>query len=164
MAEYTRNIEGLSHSVTRRKLVANGVTVTDGDFVYQTGNTWSNAAMQTGPKRLAGTVIGGDTENLVRTYAGGTTVGDGTRQVLVNIEKDAEYLVKMAGTGSGGFSAADEGFYFNLVQGTGAAQTVDYATKSATTGQLRCLRYNPGIRGTDNTFGLFVIALNERVA
>ena len=162
MAEYIRNIEGISHSVTRRKLVASGVTVSDGDFVYQSGNTWTNAAIA--GKRLDGTVTGGDTATLNRVYGGTTTLGDGTREVLVNIEKDAEYLVKVAGTGVGSFAAADEGSYFNLAQGTGAAQTVDYATKSATVGQLKLVRFNPGIRGTDATFGLFVIAFSNRVA
>jgi hypothetical protein len=162
-AEYVRNLEGHSNTATRKKPVANGVTVTDGDFVYQTGGRWSNAAMQTGPKRLAGVVQGGDTENLNRVYSGpAATVGDsaGTKQVLVAIEKDAEYLVKANAT----VLEADEGSYFNLVQGTGTAQQVDYATKSATTGQLRLLKAAPGIRGTDATYGVFVIALNERNA
>lgn len=159
-AEYIRNLEGNTNEATRRKPVASGVTVNEGDFVYQSTGFWTNASIA--GKKLAGVVLGGDTTTLNRVYNGTATVGDGTKEVLVMIEKDAEYLCKMGGTGSGSFAIGDEGQYFNLVQGTGAAQLVDYATKSASTGSLKCIKYNPGIRGTDATYGLFVIALNDR--
>lgn len=161
MAEYLGNQEGLSHAVSRQLPVTSGVTVTDGDFVYQSGNAVTNASIA--GKRLMGTVQGGNAGTLVRSGFTNTTVGDGTDKnaVLVNVEKDGRYLLKMAGTGAGSFSATDEGSYFNLTGSTGA-QTADYATKSATTGQLLLVKYNPGIRGSDATYGIFVIAQNQR--
>jgi hypothetical protein len=155
-AEYTGRDEGHSNSVTREYSVASGVTLTDGDFVYLAAGRVTNAAIA--GKRLLGTVIGGDTQNLDRSY-GLTAVGNagGTVKVLVNIERDARYLVKCSGAM---VEATHLGKQFGLTGNTGAQQ-VDLTTVTDSTGQVVCIQTNPGIRGTDNTFGLFRMAAKQ---
>lgn len=158
-SEYTGRDEGNTNSVTREYAVASGVTVNDGDFVYLDSNGRISNASITG-KRLLGTVVGGATGAALatnRTYTPAST-GDagGTVTVLVNIERDARYLLKNDNVGTT-FAVTHVGKYFDLTGATNA-QLVDTSTASATTGQLYCVSFNPGIRGTDATYGLFRLA------
>lgn len=158
MAEYLGRDEGHTNSVTREYPVASGVTVTDGDFVYLTAGRVSNASIA--GKRLLGQVVGGDTQNLDRAY-GLTAVGNagGTVKVLVNIERDARYLIDGDNVGTT-LAVTHEGTYFDLTGNTGA-QLVDTSTTSATAGQLVLIKFNPGIRGTDSSWGVYRIAENQ---
>lgn len=157
MAEYTGRDEGHSNSVTREYAVADGATVYDGDFVYLTGGRVTSAAIA--GKRLLGTVVGGDTQNLRRANSG-STLGDaaGTTKVLVNIERDARYLVKGDQVGTT-LAEAHVGTYFDLV-GNPGSQLVDTST-TGTTGQLVLIKFNPGIRGTDSSYGIYRVAENQ---
>lgn len=154
-AEYTGRDEGHSNSVTREYAVASGVTVKTRDLVYLDANgRISNAAIA--GKRLLGQVMGGDTQKLDRARVDATGDADGTVKVIVNIERDARYLMKNDNVGTT-FAATHVGKYFDIVLVSGDQQ-VDTSTASATTGQLLCIEFNPGIRGTDATYGLFRLA------
>ena len=158
MAEYLGRDEGNTNSVTREYPVASGVTVYDGEFVYLSGGRVTSASI-TG-KKLLGTVVGGNTGDLDRGYSGSAT-GDasGTVKVLVNIERDARYLVKGDNVGTT-LAVTHEGTYFDIT-GNAGSQLVDTSTTSATTGQLVLIKFNPGIRGTDATYGIYRIAENQ---
>jgi hypothetical protein len=152
------SLDGHVSGVTKEFAVASGVTVYDREFVYLDANGRVTSASIAGV-RLLGTVEGGDTQNLDRAYSGSATGNaGGTVKVLVNIDKDALYLVKNDND-TNTFAAEDVGEYFDLI-GSAGSQLVDTSTAS-TTGQLLCVGYNPGIRGTDATYGLFRIAENQ---
>lgn len=158
MAEYLGRDQGNTNSVTREYAVANSATVYDGEFVYLSGDTVTSASIA--GKRLLGTVVGGDTRNLDRSYSGSATGNSGgTVKVLVNVERDARYLIKGDNVGTT-LAATHVGQYFDLT-GNPGSQLVDTSTVSATTGQLQLIKFNPGIRGTDNTYGVYVIAENQ---
>ncbi len=157
-ADYIGREDGNSNSAAREVPVADGVTVTSGDFVTLVNGRATAASIA--KKRLLGVVMGGDTRKIARSQrvantgiktATGNTAG--TVKVLVNQEPSAKYLLKFA---TGTASAADEGKYFNLTGATGA-QTVTN-TAVADLGQLILVKANPGIRGTDNTYGIFRVA------
>lgn len=157
-AEYIGREDGGSNAATREVAVADGVTVTSGDFVTLVNGRASTASIA--KKRLLGCVMGGNTRLIGRSQRVANTgvktaVGNsaGSVKVLVNQEPSAKYLLKFA---TGTASAADEGKYFNLTGATGA-QTVTN-TAVADLGQLILVKANPGIRGTDNTYGIFRIA------
>lgn len=157
-AQLVGNIAGKINGVTREFAVTDTHTVYDREFVFldANGRVTSNSIAGV---RLLGTVVGGNTGNLDRAYSGSAT-GDtsGTVKVLVNIDKDALYLLKndnVAGT----FAAEDVGEYFDIT-GSAGSQLVDTSSVS-TTGQLLCVGYNTAIRGTDATYGLFRIAENQ---
>jgi len=158
MAEYLGRDEGHTNSVTRRYPVASGATVYDGEFVYLSAGRVTSASIA--GKKLLGTVVGGDTAKLDRSYSGSAT-GDagGTVEVLVNIERDARYLIKGDQVGTT-LAVTHEGTYFDLI-GNPGAQLVDTSTTNATTGQLVLIKFNPGIRGTDASYGVYRIAENQ---
>lgn len=158
MAEYLGRDEGGTNSVTREYPVANGVTVYDGEFVYLSSGRVTSASIA--GKKLLGTVVGGNNGDLDRSYSGSAT-GDanGTVKVLVNIERDARYLIKGDNVGTT-LAVTHEGTYFDLT-GNAGSQLVDTSTTSATTGQLVLIKFNPGIRGTDATYGIYRIAENQ---
>lgn len=158
MAEYLGRDEGHTNSVTREYAVASGATVYDGEFVYLSSGRVTSASIA--GKKLLGTVVGGDTGKLDRSYSGSAT-GDagGTVKVLVNIERDARYLIKGDQVGTT-LAVTHEGTYFDLV-GNPGAQLVDTSTTSATAGQLVLIKFNPGIRGTDASYGIYRIAENQ---
>jgi len=158
MAEYLGRDQGNTNSVTRRYAVASGVTVYDGEFVYLDSGRVTSASIA--GKRLLGTVVGGNTEDLDRSYSA-TATGDagGTVKVLVNVERDARYLVKGDNVGTT-LAATHVGQYFDLI-GNAGAQLVDTSTASATSGQLQLIEFNPGIRSTGSTYGIYVIAENQ---
>ena len=158
MAEYLGRDEGNTNSVTRKYPVANSTTVYDGEFVYLSAGRVTSASIA--GKKLLGTVVGGDTTKLDRSYSGSAT-GDagGTVKVLVNIERDARYLIKGDQVGTT-LAVTHEGTYFDLV-GNPGSQLVDTSTTNATTGQLVLIKFNPGIRGTDASYGIYRIAENQ---
>lgn len=158
MAIYLGRDEGGTNNVTREYPVASGATVYDGDFVYLSAGRVTSASIA--GKRLLGTVVGGDTQNMVRTYSGSATGNaGGTVKVLVNIERDARYLVDGDNVGTT-LAVTHEGTYFDLT-GNPGAQLVDTSTTSATSGQLVLTKFNPGIRGTDSSWGVYRIAENQ---
>lgn len=156
MAEYLGRLEGHTNGVTREYPVANSVTVTAGDFVYLTAGTVSNASIA--GKKLLGTVVGNSNPTAV---AGAAITGNasGTVKVLVNVEKDARYLIDGDNVGTT-LAASHVGTYFDLTGATGA-QLVDTSTTSATTGQLVLIKFNPGIRGSDDSYGIYAISDNQ---
>ncbi len=158
MAEYLGRDQGNTNSVTRRYPVASAAVVYDGEFVYLSAGRVTSASIA--GKKLLGTVVGGDTENMDRRYSGSAT-GDagGTVKVLVNVERDARYLIKGDQVGTT-LAVTHEGTYFDLV-GNPGSQLVDTSTTSATTGQLLLIQFNPGIRGTDASYGIYTMAENQ---
>lgn len=151
-------LDGVSNGVTKEYAVADGVTVYDRELVYLDANGRISSASIAG-KRLLGQVQGGDTQNLDRAFSGSATGNAaGTVKVLVAIDPDERYLLKQDNVGTT-FAAAHVGDYFDLT-GNAGSQLVDTSTVGAT-GQLLCVEYNPGIRGTDATYGIFKIAESQ---
>jgi len=146
---------GHTNGVTKRYAVANGATVYVNEFVYLDAAGRVTSASIAGV-RLLGQVVAADTENMDRAYAD-NAVGNagGTVKVLVNIDPEERYLLKNDNVGTT-FAVAHQGQYFDLV-GNPGSQLVDTSTVT-TSGQLVCLEFNPGIRGTDATYGIFKIA------
>lgn len=155
MAEYMGRDEGHTNSVTREYAVADGVTVTDGDFVYLDADGRVTNASITGAAELLGTVLGGDTQELDRSGVEAVGDADGTVKVLVNIERDARYLVKTDGT----VTEANVGDAVDL-QGNTGAQTIDL-DKATPTGQLVVVQPGEGLRGADDTFAVVRIKAHQ---
>jgi len=145
MPTYIGNRGGGSNAATRDFVVATGVTVTKGDFVYFDGDgEITNASIAT--QRLVG-------------LADETVVGDDALTCRVIVNEDAIYLVDNDND-STTFGAEHVGTFFDLTGATGA-QLVDTSTTATTTAQLFCLEYNPqgpGDISTDTSQGLFTIA------
>lgn len=158
-ADRLGNLEGHTNGVTREYAVADGVTVYDREFVYLDADGRVSSASIAG-KRLLGSVVGGSSRDLDRSFSGSATGNAaGTVKVLVDIAEDERYLLKNDNVGTT-FAATHVGDYFDLT-GNAGSQLVDTSTVG-TTGQLVCLEYNPGIRGTDSTYGIYAIAENQR--
>lgn len=156
--DYLGRDEGHTNNVTREYPVANGQTVYDGEFVYLAAGVVRSDSIA--GKKLLGTVVGGDTQNLDRAQSGSATGNaGGTVKVLVNIERDARYLMKSDQIGTT-LAVTHEGTYFDLI-GSPGSQLIDSSTTSATTGQMVLIKFNPGIRGTDATYGVFRMAENQ---
>jgi hypothetical protein len=156
--EYLGRAEGNTNSATAEYPVTSGDTVYDGEAVYLSGGRVTSASIA--GKRILGFVVGGDTQNLKRSYSGSATGNaGGTVKVLVNIERDARYLMKADNVGTT-LAVTHEGTYFDLV-GNPGSQLVDSSTTLATSGQLVLIKFNPGIRGTGSTYGIFRIAENQ---
>lgn len=138
------NVNGGANYATYAFPVANGVTVTVGDFVYFTSGRISSATITT-DSRPIGMVLETATGN-----AGGTVVA------LVVLDDNIRYLLQSDGSGT--FAATSVGTYFDLTGATGA-QKVLGSSQSNTTGVLLCLEYNPQIDPvkTDTTYGIFVL-------
>lgn len=155
-------LDGVSNGVTKEYAVADGVTVYDREMVYLDSNGRISSQSIAG-KRLLGQVVGGSSRDLDRAYSGSATGNAaGTVKVLVNIDPDARYLLKNDNVGTT-FAATHVGDYFDLT-GNAGSQLVDTSSTSATVGQLLCLEYNPGIRDTDSTYGIFKIAETQLTA
>lgn len=149
------SLDGQSNGVTVEFPVASGVTVYDREFVYLDSNGRVTSQSIAGV-RLLGQVVGGSSRDLDRNYSASAT-GDagGNVKVLVDIDPEQRYLLKNDNVGTT-FAVTHQGQYFDLI-GNAGSQLVDTSTVT-TTGQLVCLKYNPGIRGTDATYGIFKIA------
>lgn len=136
-------VDGHTNFATREFIVATGVTVTEGDFVYFDGDgEITNASIAGG--RLVGMALE-------------TVAGNDALKCLVCIDDQMLYLIDNDNVGTT-FSAAHVGDYFVLTGATGA-QLVDTSTTSNTLGQLLCLEYNPQIAPveTDTSWGVFKI-------
>jgi hypothetical protein len=157
-------IDGHTNYASADFVVANGVTINAGDFVYfLTAGTVTNATVS--QARLIG-------------MAEGTAVGNstGTVTVTVCIDRNMRYLLKgnsVFGTVTNGVSTA-VGAYFDIAGATGA-QLITTSSLGATTGQFLCLGV-PGVTGfpslglqglTANLYGVFILissVLNPYVA
>jgi hypothetical protein len=124
--------------------VANGVTVTAGDFVYFASGRITSASI--GGARCVGMVTETATGN-----------SGGTVKAIVCVDPLMRYLLKNDND-STTFAASHVGTNFDLIGATGA-QLVDTST-TGTTGQLLCLEYNPQIDPvkSDTTYGVFILA------
>lgn len=139
------NIDGRSTVVTLELPVANGVTVTDGDFVYGASGRITSASIAGQP--LVGVVQETSTGN-----------SGGTVKALVVVDPFVKWLVDNDNVGTT-FAASHVLTKFDLIGATGA-QLIDSSSTSATTGQLLCVEYNPQVDPvtTDVSQGVFVIA------
>lgn len=144
-------------------VVANGVTINAGDFVYFTSGTVTNATVEAA--RLLG-------------MAEGTATGksDGSVTVTVCTDPHMRYLLKgdavFASVSNG--ASTDVGKYFDITGATGA-QLIDQDTGGTTTNQFLLLSV-PGVTGfpnlglqglTANLYGVFILinhAFNPYVA
>ena len=136
-------IDGHTNFATYEFIVANGVTVNAGDFVYFDGDgEITNASI--GASRLVGMALQ-------------TVSGNDALKCLVCIDPMMRYLVDNDNDSST-FTAANVGDYFDLI-GAAGAQLVDTSSTSNTTGQLVCLEYNPQVDPVkaDTSFGVFKI-------
>lgn len=141
-ARYLGTVDGNTTGMHQSLPVANGVTVTEGDFVYfASGRVTSATIANTRPVGVAKETATGNVAGTVR--------------VLVSAEPNARYLVKANAT----LSAANVGRYFDLTGATGA-QLVDNASVSSTDGSLYLVEVNPRIEPIqgDATYGVFTIA------
>jgi hypothetical protein len=124
--------------VSKMYPVANGVTVTDGDFVYLASGRVTNASIA--GVTLLGIVLGKSTD--VSDHSGTlTTVGDaaGTKKVLVHgIAPNDKYVVTSDQIGTT-LAASHVGQCFDLTGATGA-QLLDSSTVG-TTGQLEMVEF-----------------------
>lgn len=106
-------IDGHTNYATREYVVANGVTINEGDFVKNTAGTVTNASM-TGDSRPLGMALGTATGN-----AGGTVT------VLVCVDPNMLYLIKSSSTA---FAATDRLSYFDLANANQIANTASTTT------------------------------------
>lgn len=138
-------------AVTKEYPVANGVTVTSGDFVYLSSGRVTSASIA--GVSLLGMVAGRNSADPSDHSETLTVTGDsaGTKKVLVIVEPNAKYAVNVDNVGTT-FAASHVGQRFDLTGSTGA-QLVDTSTVG-TSGQLECIEY---AYGGDATVGLFII-------
>ena len=155
--QYLGRDQGGTNGATREYPVVDGATVYDGEFVFLVDGRVTSASIP--GVQLLGTVSGGDTGNMNRSYSASATGNTaGTVKVLVNVERDARYLIKADNIGTTlGITHVDS--FFDLI-GNPGSQLIDSSTVS-TTGQLKLIKFNPGIRGTDDTYGIYTISENE---
>lgn len=139
---------------TEERAVTNASTVYDGDFVEMASG---RVAATDGSGKLYGVVLGGSNDNLVsRNYRTPSTVGDagGTKKVLVELCEGQRYELPVDAS----LASDAEGSYYNLT-GAAGSQTVQNASKSATVGQLLCVkRVATNAAETEFTRGIFVVA------
>jgi len=146
-------IDGHTNYASQDFVVANGVTVNAGDFVYFSSGAVTNASVS--GARLVGMAEG--------TATGNST---GTVTITVCIDRNMKYLLKGASvfsTVSNGVSTS-VGQYYDISGATGA-QTITTSSAGATTGQFVCLAV-PGVTGfpslglqglTANLYGVFLL-------
>jgi hypothetical protein len=137
-------LDGKTNFAQRTFPVANGVTVTVGDFVYFSSGRLTSATVA--GARLLGMAL--------ETAAGNSA---GTVKAQVCIDPLVIYLLKNDNDTTT-FAASHVGTNFDLIGATGA-QLVDTST-TGTSGSLLCIEYNPQIDPvkSDLTYGLFIIA------
>lgn len=146
-------IDGHTNYASMDFVVASGVTVNAGDFVYFTGGTVTNA-----------TVSGARLVGMAEGKAVGTATG--TVTVTVVVDRNMKYLLKGAtafASVSNGISTS-VGQYYDISGVTGA-QTITTSGGGATTGQFVCVAVpgttgfpSLGIQGlTANLYGVFLL-------
>lgn len=145
---------GGSNSATIEKAIKSASTVYVGDFVQlDVGRVHADSVAGV---RLLGQVVAVKSNDLDRAYTDNATGNaGGTVKALVNVEREDRYLLKSDNVGTT-LAVTHEGTYFDLT-GNPGSQLVDSSTTGAT-GQLRLVKFNPGIRGTDDTYGIYTIA------
>lgn len=143
------NVEGGTNFASYAFPVANGVTVTAGDFVYFSSGRITSA-----------TVAGARPIGMVQETATGNS--SGSVSALTIIDDDVKYLLQNDNIGTT-FAATHVGQYFDLIGATGA-ELVDTSTVSTTLGTVLCLEYNPQIDPvkTDTTYGVFCLVNSAR--
>ena len=136
-------IDGHTNFASQEFIVANGVTVNEGDFVYFDGDGEITNASVAGA-RLVGQALQ-------------TVTGNDALKCNVCIDPMMRYLIDNDNVGTT-FGAEHVGDYFDLIGATGA-QLVDTSSSSNTTGQLVCLEYNPKVDPVagDTSWGVFKI-------
>lgn len=136
--------DGNTNFSTQPIVVASGVTVTKGDFVYFASGLLSSASVD--GKKLVGMAL--------ETQTGNAT---GTVKCLVCVDPTMRYLVDGDQVGTT-LAQSHQGTYFDVTGATGA-QLVDTST-TGTTGQLLLLEFNPQVDPvrTDVSNGTYVIA------
>lgn len=136
-------LDGKTNFATRDFVVANGVTITAGDFVYFTSGTLTNSSI--GTQLLVGRALETATGNAA-----------GTVKAKVCVDPFMVYLVDNDND-SGTFASTHVGQKFDLIGATGA-QLVD-TSSAGTSGQLVCVEYNPQIDPvkSDTSYGAFMI-------
>lgn len=158
-------IDGHTNYASASFVVANGVTINAGDFVYFNGTNGNITNATVSQARLLGMAEG---------TATGTATG--TVTVMVCIDRNMRYLLKGAtafSTVSNGVSTS-VGQYYDI-SGTTGAQTITTSSAGTTTGQFLCIGVpgmnglpNLGITGlTANLYGIFVLissSINPYVA
>lgn len=146
-ARFVGTMNANQEQTFREYAVANGVTVTKGDFVFFSSGRITSAS-PTGV-RLLGVVQSTVTGNAA-----------GTNKVLVDVTPQALFAVDNDNVGTT-FAATHVGQYFDITGGTGAQQA-DTSTVSASTGQLVALEFDPSYysvgQDSDNSVGIFAIA------
>jgi len=147
-------IDGHTNYASMDYVVASGVTINAGDFVYFTSGTVTNATVS--GARLVGMAEG--------TATGNAT---GTVTVTVCIDPNMKYLIKGASAFtsiSNGTSAAI-GTYYDISGATGAQSITSGGTGGSTTGQFLLVAL-PGMTGypstglqglTANMYGIFIL-------
>lgn len=145
-AKFVGTMNANQEQTFREYAVANGVTVTKGDFVYFASGRITSAS-------IAGVRLLGVAQSTATGNSGGTV------KVLVDVTPLALYAVDNDNVGTT-FAASHVGTYFDLTGATGAQQ-VDTSTTS-TTGQLVALEFDPSYysvgQDSDNSIGIFAIA------
>jgi hypothetical protein len=150
-ARYVGSLNANQEQVFKTLPVANGVTVTAGDFVYLTSGRVSSASP-------AGIRLLGVAQSTVTGNSGGTNT------VLVDVTPSALYAVDNDNVGTT-YAASHVGTYFDIVGATGA-QLADTSTTSGSSGQLMAWEYSPSspytYGDTDHSVGIFSISENAR--
>lgn len=132
------------------RIVTSGVTLNDGDFVAVASDQW---VLATAAIQIHGVIRGGQSDNLVsKNYRAPTIVGDGTKKASAELVEGQRFQL----TASAALASDAAGKYYCLTGATGAQQ-VDNTTKSATVGQLLCLRRVADSTGAF-TLGIFTVS------
>lgn len=152
MAQWIGDATSNATGVTKEYPVANGVTVTDGDFVYTNGGRVTSASIA--GVNLLGLVSGKQSNRLDDHNETLTATGDvdGTVKVLTIVEPNAKYVIESDNLGVT-LGPEHVGQRFDLTGDTGE-QLVDSSTVGAS-GQLELVEF--GYKGNP-ALGVFIIA------
>ena len=155
MSQLIGSAEGGYNGVTKEYPVADGVTVTAGDFVFLTAGRVTNADVE--GKTLLGMVIGGQSNNFSSTAATAamTTLGNtaGTVKVLVAVGPENKYVIDQDNDGTT-FAASHVGTCFDLAAANDTGTQILDTSTTSTTGQFECIQY--GYEG-DTSMGVYII-------
>lgn len=135
-------LDGSTNFASAAFPVANGITISIGDFVYFSSGSVTNATVS--GARLVGMATQQATGNATNTVT-----------VLVCVDPLMRYLIE----GNTVFSATSVGQYFDISGATGA-QEITTSSASSTVGPFLCVgeNVNAGIAGTQSTsYGVFVL-------
>lgn len=148
---------GYIQSTTEERAVTNSSTVHDGDLVELASG---RVAATDGSGKLYGVVKGGSNDDLVsRNYRTPSTLGDsgGTKKVLVELCEGQRYELPV----NASLATDAEGSYYNIT-GAAGSQLVANSSKSATVGQLHCIkRIATNAAGTQFARGIFVVSARQ---